>query len=167
MSEQSVPVNSETERPFISVPALREHWRGHRRLTRRVIEVFPEHDLFRFRIGGLRTFGKMACEILTVSASMARGVASGRWDDLDRLGEGPVTKAELLAAWDRTDSEIERLWDQITPERLDEVDLAFGRYPGRTRDHLLYALDNEVHHRAQGSVYLRAMGVEPPRFWER
>ncbi|NLG08337.1 MAG: damage-inducible protein DinB, partial [Deinococcales bacterium] len=30
-----------------------------------------------------------------------------------------------------------------------------------------YAIDNEIHHRAQGYVYLRALGVEPPPFWER
>ncbi len=31
----------------------------------------------------------------------------------------------------------------------------------------LYAIDNEVHHRGQGTVYLRALGLEPPPFWER
>jgi uncharacterized damage-inducible protein DinB len=28
-------------------------------------------------------------------------------------------------------------------------------------------IDNEVHHRGQGYVYLRALGVEPSPFWER
>jgi hypothetical protein len=32
---------------------------------------------------------------------------------------------------------------------------------------LLYVIDNEVHHRAQGFVYLRALGVEPPPFYDR
>lgn len=31
---------------------------------------------------------------------------------------------------------------------------------------LLYMLDNEIHHRGQGYVYLRLLGLEPP-FWER
>lgn len=30
----------------------------------------------------------------------------------------------------------------------------------------LYLVDNEVHHRAQGYVYLRALGIVPPS-WER
>ena len=30
-----------------------------------------------------------------------------------------------------------------------------------------YAIDNEIHHRGQGFVYLRALGIEPPHFWER
>ena len=38
---------------FISTDALLEHWRGHRRLTRRVIEAFPEDQLFTFSIGGM------------------------------------------------------------------------------------------------------------------
>jgi uncharacterized damage-inducible protein DinB len=29
---------------------LLEHWQGHRNLTRRVIEAFPEKDLFEFSI---------------------------------------------------------------------------------------------------------------------
>jgi uncharacterized damage-inducible protein DinB len=32
---------------------------------------------------------------------------------------------------------------------------------------ILYAVDNEPHHRAQGHVYLRALGVEPPPFFDR
>ncbi|RYD85889.1 MAG: damage-inducible protein DinB, partial [Sphingobacteriales bacterium] len=32
---------------------------------------------------------------------------------------------------------------------------------------ILYFIDNEIHHRGQGYVYLRALGIEPPFFWER
>jgi uncharacterized damage-inducible protein DinB len=34
-------------------------------------------------------------------------------------------------------------------------------------DAILYAIDNEIHHRAQGYVYLRALDLEPPPFYER
>jgi uncharacterized damage-inducible protein DinB len=34
-------------------------------------------------------------------------------------------------------------------------------------DLLLYVIDNEVHHRGQGYVYLRALGITPPPFYER
>jgi uncharacterized damage-inducible protein DinB len=30
-----------------------------------------------------------------------------------------------------------------------------------------YAIDNEVHHRGQGYVYLRSLGIEPPAFYDR
>ena len=39
--------------------------------------------------------------------------------------------------------------------------------PGILHDLILYVIDNEVHHRGQGYVYLRAMGIEPPPFYER
>jgi hypothetical protein len=33
---------------------------------------------------------------------------------------------------------------------------------------LFYVMDNEIHHhRGQGYVYLRALGIEPPAFYER
>jgi uncharacterized damage-inducible protein DinB len=32
---------------------------------------------------------------------------------------------------------------------------------------LFYIIDNEVHHRGQGYVYLRALGIEPPPFYDR
>ncbi|WP_245808378.1 DinB family protein [Deinococcus hopiensis] len=32
---------------------------------------------------------------------------------------------------------------------------------------VLYGIDNEIHHRGQGDVYLRALGVEPPAFYSR
>ena len=44
---------------------------------------------------------------------------------------------------------------------------AFGQYPGRVYDLLLYAIDNEIHHRGEGYVYLRALRIEPPAFYSR
>lgn len=44
---------------------------------------------------------------------------------------------------------------------------AFGQYEDVGRNRFLYVIDNEIHHRGQGYVYLRALGVEPPAFWER
>ena len=29
------------------------------------------------------------------------------------------------------------------------------------------AVDNEIHHRGQGYVYLRALGIAPPAFYDR
>jgi uncharacterized damage-inducible protein DinB len=47
------------------------------------------------------------------------------------------------------------------------VEKAFGEWemPGIVT--IQYAIDNEIHHRGQGYVYLRALGIEPPPFWER
>ncbi len=161
------PRGASPDATFITLEAMREHFQGHRRLTRRALEAFPEAELFTFRIGGMRTFGELIHELLRVSEPLVRGVATGTWDAPDWEGGGPATKAALLEAWDRATEAIDAHWAGITPERLLEEDVAFGMYEGLTRDHVLYALDNEVHHRGQGYVYLRALGVEPPAFWER
>ncbi|HEX8242626.1 MAG TPA: DinB family protein [Longimicrobium sp.] len=150
---------------FISPEALLEHWQGHRRLTRRVIEAFPDDQLFTFSIGGMRTFGELAMEMVSMAAPMARGVATGDWNtSWDREAK---PKEEILRRWDEGTEEIDRLWAQIAPEKFAESMVAFGQYPGRAHDLILYVIDNEVHHRGQGYVYLRALGIEPPPFYER
>ena len=57
-----------TETPsFITPDALLAHWQGHRRLTRRVIDAFPDDQLFTFSVGGMRPFGALALEMLTMA----------------------------------------------------------------------------------------------------
>ena len=150
---------------FISSDALLAHWQGHRRLTRRVIDAFPDDRLFTFSIGGMRPFGVLAMEIVTMGAPMVRGALTGDWtQSWDREAR---PKAELLKLWDAATEEIDALWPQLPAERFTEEITAFGQYPGRTHDLILYVIDNEIHHRAQGTVYLRALGIEPPPFYER
>jgi uncharacterized damage-inducible protein DinB len=150
---------------FIAPDALLSHWQAHRRLTRRVIDVFPEDKLFTFSIGGMRTFGDLSLELLTMALPMARGIATGEWaQSFDRT---PRPKAEILRAWDENTPQIEALWKTIPAARFHETAMAFGQYPGTTHDLILYVIDNEIHHRGQGYVYLRALGIEPPPFSDR
>ena len=66
---------------FISADALLSHWQAHRRLTRRVIDAFPDDKLFTFSVGGMRTFGELSLEIVTMGAPMLRGLTGGEWDN--------------------------------------------------------------------------------------
>lgn len=150
---------------FISPEALLEHWQGHRRLTRRVIEAFPEDQLFTFSVGGMRPFGALALEMLVMAAPMIRGTVTGTWDS--SASRDPLPRAEILRRWDESTETINTLWPQIPPERFQETLTAFGQYTDRLHNLLLYVVDNEIHHRAQGYVYLRALGIEPPPFYER
>lgn len=52
-------------------------------------------------------------------------------------------------------------------QSLDAVEQDPFGPPDTNWSKLLYMIDNEVHHRAQGFVYLRALGIEPPAFYER
>ena len=149
---------------YMSSDALLAHWQGHRRLTRKVIEAFPQDQLFTFSVGGMRSFGALAQEFLRMAVPMVRGVVDGTWTGDERQ---PTTKAEVLAQWDEATRELDGLWSRIPPARFDETITAFGQYTGKTYDLLLYVVDNETHHRGQGYVYLRALGITPPPFYER
>lgn len=151
--------------PFIPTDALLAHWQGHRKLTRRVIEAFPEEELFRFRIGPMRTFGDMARELLGMAAPLVRGIATGEWAPYSSAEAS--TREELLRLWDESTEEIDTYWAQIPAERFQEMHTAFNMYTDKVYGLILYAIDNEIHHRGQGYVYLRALNVEPPPFWDR
>ncbi|KAA2240886.1 damage-inducible protein DinB [Chitinophaga agrisoli] len=148
------------------------HWQGHRQLTRRVIEAFPEHELFHYSIGGMRPFSEMAIELISLAAAGIQGMVTGSWratGELDHhAGQSlPGTKAEILRQWDLVTQEINHSWLQIPLERFQELDMAFGQYEGPIIRIMLYWVDNENHHRGQGYVYLRSLGIEPPPFWDR
>jgi uncharacterized damage-inducible protein DinB len=156
----------------IPTAALLDHWQGHRRVTRRVIEAFPEDVLFNYSIGGMRPFAAMTFEMISMASAGVRGIATGVWDTgsdlLHHSGKPlPATRAALLALWDETTRQIDELWPQIPPQRFEEVDTAFGAYEGVIYGLFLYWIDNEIHHRGQGYVYLRSLGIEPPAFYDR
>lgn len=149
---------------FMDPDQFREHWQGHRRLTRRTIERFPEDQLFTYAQPPVRTFGEMTHELLGTTVPLLQQVTDGKWATPEGL---PDTREGLLEAWDEATEAIDRIVPEIGPTRLPEPITAFGQYESTVRDSLLYVLENEIHHRAQGYVYLRALGVEPPYFWER
>jgi uncharacterized damage-inducible protein DinB len=141
------------------------HWQGHRRLTRRVIEAFPEDKLLTFSVGGMRPFSVLAMENVAL-VPIARGVATGQWPAFTPP-VAPASKAALLSLWDQATDEINAAWAMIPAHRFAEVDKAFGQWENTGIGSIQYAIDNEIHHRGQGYVYLRALGIEPPAFFDR
>lgn len=159
----SAPTASEDA--FITPTAVLAHWQGHRALTRRIIELFPDDQLFTFSVGGMRPFGEMALELLRMASPTVEGVASGNWTDLKKVDA--TSREEVLRLWDESTETMNTVWPTIPHTRFHETMNAFGQYEGRVNDLILYVIDNEVHHRAQGYVYLRALNITPPGFWER
>lgn len=156
----------------ISPEQALKHWQGHRSLTRRAIEAFPDDKLFTHSIGGMRTFSELAMEMINIAASGVKGIATREWKELGTMEDVPVstnpkTKDELLELWDWTTDQINHWWPKIPEGRFQEKDVAFGQYEGKIWWHLFYFIDNEIHHRGQGYVYFRSLGIEPPYFWER
>jgi uncharacterized damage-inducible protein DinB len=149
----------------LSPAELLEHWQGLRNLSRRVIEVFPDEHLFTYSVGGMRPFALLAGEMIAIAAPMAREIVTG--ETLPYEDFKASSKAELLERWDAETAELIEWFSKVPPERFSETITVFGQYTGTVWSHFFYAIDNENHHRGQGYVYLRALGVEPPPFWER
>jgi len=154
-----------TAAPIMTSQQFLEHWQGHRALTRRVIDAFTEEQLFNYSVGGMRPFSTLAMEFIGMAVPTLNGVITGKWAQFSEAKA--TTKAELLRQWDDTTSRINALWPTIPEGRFQEVDTAFGQWKMPIWDLLLYIRDNEIHHRGQGYVYLRSLGIEPPHFWER
>ena len=157
--------NETTSVNVLPADVLLENWQGHRRLTRKTIEAFPDDKLFEFSVGGMRSFGKMALEMLGMAVPVVEGVATGRWEEFKY---GTIeTKSDLLGLWDAHTVLLQEKFVTIPPVRFSEVDKAFGQWEMTGLGTIQYAIDNEIHHRGEGYVYLRALGIEPPHFWER
>lgn len=151
---------------------LLDWWEGHRRLTLRTIEAFPEEALFQFSPAKpLRSFGSMVTEIISLEAAYVRGIAEGRWSfaEIGPDGNGPDAKTDLLKACLTVREDTRWLWEKIDAAALHQVvsDGLFDPAPKRNLDRVLYAIENEIHHRGQGYIYLRMLGISPPPFYER
>ncbi|MBB1283098.1 damage-inducible protein DinB [Flavisolibacter sp. BT320] len=154
-------------RQVITQEELLRHWQGHRQLTRRVIEAFPEDQFFTFSIGGMRPFAAMVMELLGIAVPGLQEIVSGATTKLNEEFDHQNQKASLLERWDAATVEIDALFRQIPAERFHETVNLFGMYENTVWASLFYFIDNEIHHRAQGYVYLRSLGIEPPPFWDR
>ena len=149
---------------FITPQALLSQWQGHRGLTRRVIQGFPDEHLFTYSVAGMRPFGALAMEMVGMAVPMVRGVITGKWDN---VSHDVKSRDELFSKWDETTEELNRLWPQIPASKFAETITAFGMFTDATHNLILYVIDNEIHHRGQGYVYLSTLAISPPPFYER
>ncbi|MEJ7645728.1 MAG: DinB family protein [Chryseolinea sp.] len=162
--------NSETtiemQNVIITSDDLLNHWQGHRKVTRKVIEAFPEEELFNYSIGGMRPFAQLVMEMFGMAVPGMQGIVTRKWGKFSDTSD-LQTKKDVLNRWDETTVAINEYWAQIPEGRFQEHDVAFGQYAGQIHTTLFYFIDNEIHHRGQGYVYLRSLGIEPPAFWDR
>jgi uncharacterized damage-inducible protein DinB len=100
----------------MSTDALLEHWLGHRRVTRRMIQAFPEDSLFEYSIGGMRPFASLAMEMIGMCAAGIRGLTTREWiRDVYADARMPKSRQELLERWDEVTERIQALWPTIPP----------------------------------------------------
>jgi uncharacterized damage-inducible protein DinB len=156
------------QKQLMTTPAeLLEHWLGHRRLTRRVIEAFPESEFSKFSIGGMRPMSKLVAELLSIAGPGLREIVSGEQESFSETHELELSKDKALEMWDEESRKVADYWAKLEPGDFQRKIKLFGQYEGTVHSSIHYFMDNEIHHRAQGYVYLRALGIEPPAFYDR
>jgi uncharacterized damage-inducible protein DinB len=160
-------VNTQIEAGVISPEQLLKHWQGHRSLTRRVIEAFPEKEFFEYSIGGMRPFSKLVSEMLAIAVPGLKEIVTGKTTPFNEELDFEGKKENVLKAWDESTEQINSYWKQLSAGRFQEQIKLFGQYEGTVVSNISYFIDNEIHHRGQGYVYLRSLGIQPPFFWER
>jgi hypothetical protein len=88
---------------------LLDHWLGHRRLTRRVIEAFPDEQVFTFAPAPpMRPFGEMVWEVHGQTAYNLNGLLGNGWGEPVWERAPSADKTDLLAAWDNQTAQLER-----------------------------------------------------------
>src|SRR5579859_7132306 len=124
--EETNMATAVAEVSVVTASDLLKNWQGHRRLTRRVIEAFPEDKLFSFSVGGMRPFADLAWEFIRMAVPIVDGVATGNWQEFSYGNAGkPASKAELLMLWDLQTAQLNEKFPTIPPHRFHEVDKAF------------------------------------------
>ena len=157
---------------MIPSAALLEHWQGHRRVTRRVIQAFPEDNSFGFPSAGCARSRRMALEMISMAGAGIRGLATRQWtmvSDIRSPLQGPGANHARAAprALGRGHREIDSLWPQLPRGASRRSTRRSGNRQAHVFRLFLYLIDNEIHHRGQGYVYLRSLGIEPPAFYDR
>src|SRR5687767_4425705 len=139
-----------TKKQLISVITSREllqHWQGHRSLTRKVIEVFPEKEFFEYAIGGMRPFAAMVQELLAIGVPGLKEIVGEGAQQLNEHIKEASSKAYILSLWDGATAEINTYWSRLSDERFHETILTFGQYEGTVYSSIFYFIENEIHHR--------------------
>lgn len=160
-------MNTTANSNILSSADLLKNWQANRGLTRRVIEAFPEKELFEFSIAGMRPFSEMTKELLAIAGPGLDQIVNGSDQILDEEQTEWNSKEALLKAWDETTELINSLWSKMEDSKFEERIKLFGQYENTVFDSITYFVENEIHHRGQGYVYLRAIGIQPPFFWEK
>ena len=149
---------------LLTPEALLTNLKDVRVLTRNVIEAFPEKELFEFSVANLRPFSQMVEEFLMITNYIFTETLHEKHTPFYTEGQFPTTKAEVLALWDRATEILDREWKEVGDYTqsltIYQMSFSFAQW-------ILYAIENESHHRGQGYTYLRALGIEPPFFWAR
>jgi len=142
--------------------AILKYWENVRKLTLKLFDLFPE-DSFDYRpVAAVRTAAEQFDHILVVELYSRIGLISGEWNLAAFTGERDISRSNLRQRlYNEHKKTIGML--RLLPEGrfLRMHDTPYGKLTGEV---IIYeAIDEEIHHRGNLYVYLRMLGIEPPR----
>lgn len=141
-----------------------DHWRMAKQFTLAVAEAMPdEHYKFKPQDEEM-PYGALLFHIASAQAFRIAQIAGT--ESPVAPPQGPLSKADILAALAKSfDFCIARI-ARFTPEQLDRsyrVDW-FERPTVTGRQLVLGMFNHTTHHRGQAEVYLRLKGIRPPAY---
>ena len=159
----------------MQIPEMITYWNNVRRVTLAFLEAFPAEHLGFRPTPEVYTALQQFQHLISSEVMFARGWTDGVWDYPWKDGQWCTT--ELI---DDSFDTLEGLTRFYTDVHARAVRFLSGLPPdaGSTRlaTHMgdlsidgmvLYAVDEEIHHRAQIATYLRMLGIKPPLFAQR
>lgn len=152
--------------PLLTPETLWNYWEGHRRLTLRTLEAFPEVEMHGHPVPNMRSFVELMTEIINVEESTLRGLQTGVWKR-EPVYKSFDSKADLKEAFVKVRAQTQRVFVELGMEKLRAVETDAWGMTSSNLERLFYLIDNEIHHRAQAYVFLRLLGLEPPPFYVR
>ena len=116
---------------LLTPEALLTNFKDVRTLTRKVIETFPEKDLFEFSIANLRPFSQMVEEFLMITDYIFTEILHEKHTSFCNEGQFPTTKEGVLALWDKATEIIDNEWkeisDYIQPLTIYQMTFSFAQ----------------------------------------
>ncbi len=146
----------------ITKASLFKYWENVRKLTLRLLDLFPE-DMFDFRPAEtIRSVAGQFDHILVVELYTRIGLVTGEWNLAPFSSERDLSRKTLR---DKLYNEHKKTIGmlRLLPEGyyLKMYETPFGSLTGEA---VIYtAIDEEIHHRGNLYTYLRMVGVEPPQ----
>lgn len=151
------------------------YWDNVRSVTMRFLEAFPGDQLEFRPITTVFTARQQFQHLIASQAMFVRGWTTGTWDFPWR--EGRWVAADLIDDSFQTIPGLRRFYEKTHREAVRFLGGLPNEDGSRTyQTHVgalsldamaLYAIDEEIHHRAQLGIYLRCLGIQPPPFVQR
>ena len=113
MSDLDIETIIKKMKELLTPEALLTNFKDARILTRKVIEAFPEKDLFEFSIANLRPFSQMVEEFLMITDYIFTEILHEKHTSFCAEGQFPTTKEGVLALWDKSTEIIDSEWKEI------------------------------------------------------